>query len=109
MHKSRKHSVFECESINHLAKKVRQTTWTECSAFKAGSLILLNDSTSGDGAQEYGVLRDGHQIESITVSWMTIPELQELLHKLDQNSLEGVDTGPYAVKPHPIGSCIHCA
>jgi hypothetical protein len=43
----------------------------------AASLFLplfLNDSFSEDGAQEYAVVRDGRQIESLTVSWMARAE-----------------------------------
>lgn len=37
-------------------------------------LFFLNDSFSEDGAQEYAVVRNGRQIESITFSWCSRAE-----------------------------------
>jgi hypothetical protein len=108
LHKHRHHHINECASVDSMARTVQRATWTGCTGFKAGSLILLNDSTGPDGAQEYAVIRNGRQIESLTVSWMKLDELQTLLNHLDSGG-GSEDMGPLAVKPHPDGYCQWCA
>lgn len=108
LHKDRHHYIEECPSIEALARRVHWGNWCGCCAFKAGSLILLNDSTSGDGAQEYTVLRHGREIESLTVSWYELPKLIEDLERYDREG-SGGDYGARAFKPHPEGTCHLCA
>ena len=69
IHDKRVFMVNEVATVAELAENVTQHTWTLCTAFQLGDLFFLNDSFSEDGAQEYAVVRDGRQIESITFSW----------------------------------------
>lgn len=69
----------------------RHQTFALCTAFRCGDLVLVNDSISEDGAQEYAVLAprsklrqedgdDGYvQIDSWTVSWMNPQRIRHLL------------------------------
>jgi hypothetical protein len=107
-HKKRNHSLGVVTSFAELASKLTRQTWTPCSGFVCGSLTLLNDSTSADGAQEYAVIRAGRQIESLTCSWMSAEELQRALERLDTGKA-GVDMGHVEINAHPVGSCAHCA
>jgi hypothetical protein len=113
MHSKRRHRVKAYATAIELAHDLLNMTWTTCSGFSWGSLVLLNDATSEDGAQEYGVLRNGRQIESLTVSWMDdskvgVVQLETLLTKLDRDG-STVDLGPGAVREHEAGDCHACA
>ncbi len=108
LHRNRRHAITPVASLEELVAKLDGQTWTTCTAFSHGTLILLNDSTGPDGAQEYAVLRDGRQIETLTVSWMTRDELTESLLKLDATGGD-VDMGPCQPLAHPVGCCHACA
>ncbi len=75
MHKARKFGVSVETDPAILAEKISEEhTWTGCTAFRLGRYIFANDSTGGDGAQEYAVLLDDgsenlRQVESITFGW----------------------------------------
>ncbi len=71
-------------------------TWVGCNGvFVRGypDYLVVNDATSGDGAQEYGVIKGGfaalrhRQIESITFSWCTYERALEHI----QRTLTGED------------------
>ncbi len=108
LHRNRRHAITPVASLEELVEKLHGHTWTTCTAFSHSTLILLNDSTGPDGAQEYAVLRDGRQIETLTVSWMTRDELTESLLKLDATGGD-VDMGPCQPLAHPVGCCHACA
>jgi hypothetical protein len=74
IHNNRRFGVSEAASVEALVENFIQYTWTLCTAFSLENLLCLNESFSEDGAQEYAVVRDGRQIESITVSWMSRAE-----------------------------------
>ena len=78
MHKRRIHSVGPVDTARHFAEKLTGTTWCLCTGFYLEghpNYLWLNDSTSEDGAVEFGIIKrtpDGFmQIESVTYSWMT--------------------------------------
>ncbi len=76
MHAKRRWCVTDAETPEELARKLVDTTWTLCAAFRIAEYYFLNDSTSEDGAQEYAVLKqmpDGwfFQVGSITFGWCT--------------------------------------
>lgn len=67
-----------------LADQLCNHTSVGCQAFELDGYVYANDSTSGDGAQEYAVLRpisDGEfiQIESITFSWCSFTQAREYI------------------------------
>ena len=95
VHNKRIFCVKAVDSLNELVEKLTQHSWTLCTGFRHGNFLLLNDAFSEDGAQEYAVIAfiaewptegtgtiDGHQIESITVSWCTPALLREILVKV---------------------------
>jgi hypothetical protein len=92
MHSNWRFGVYEVASVGELVENFTQHTWTLCTAFSLENLLFLNDSLSEDGAQEYAVVRDGRQIESITVSWMSRAEAHNTLDWLLRGG--GEDYGP---------------
>lgn len=111
MYTKRPHSLTDLESAAKMARELKRTTWTACTGFRAGSLIALNDSTGPDNAQEYAIIRDGVQIESIAVSWMELEALTELLIRLDRGEGGVVMGRNVEIVPHVQrgGYCQHCA
>ena len=78
------HTLKEVSDLEELAELLTEHTWTLCTGFRlvaAGQeLLILNDSTSENGAQEYGVfLLDGRQVESVTFGWCTRERASQIL------------------------------
>lgn len=88
LHSKRIWSISSVESAEALATKLAQYTWTGCQAFQLEGYIFANDATSGDGAQEYAVLKpskrgdDLVQVESITFSWCTEVKALALIQRV---------------------------
>lgn len=105
--------VAQYDDVSEVADRLTSSTWTLCSGFQIGDVLLLNDSFSEDGGQEYAVIRalpDGtfKQIESVTVSWLDSPSLCEHI----EGFLSGQEYNPYLVQPritysreHRCGLC----
>lgn len=74
LHQHRRFGVITVQSAGELVENLTEHTWTLCTGFSLQGLLFLNDSFSEDGAQEYAVVRDGRQIESLTVSRMSRAE-----------------------------------
>ncbi len=104
-----KHRIFqiveEVTDIAYLSETLTQHTWTLCTAFRlvpaldAASLLFLNDSFSENSAQEYAVIRDNSQIESITFSWCSQREAYNHIASLVRGG--GVDCGPLEPRLEP--------
>lgn len=71
MHTRRNWAIADVTELDVLRKKLLEHSWTICTGFRMGNIVFLNDSTGECGAQEFGVFRDGAQVDSWTVSWMT--------------------------------------
>ena len=108
IHKLRNYNVKEYFDLDVLVKDLTERSWCLCCGFRWRSLTLLNDAFSEDGAQEFAVLRDGHEIESLTISWMKPDEVTEALTRLDAQGSD-FDGGQLVVRAHPPGSCRLCA
>jgi len=132
-HRNRVWTISAIDSLDELANKLYEHTWCCCNAFRYKDLLLLNDATSGDGAQEYAVVRlddaphiepplRGTQIESLTVSWYEseaklLLDLQRLERNEPLGSSEGLAaigvqpwTAPVEIRTHPASErCVHCA
>ena len=115
IHKHRTFQIAEdVTRIALLAENLTQHTWTLCTAFKlvtapdAEPLLFLNDSFSENGAQEYAVIRDGRQIESITFSWCSQGEAYNHIAYLVRGG--GIDCGPLEPRLEPADThlCILC-
>ena len=122
MHTKRTWSVCEVESAEELARLLTETTFGGCQGFSVQGYpqyVWVNDSTSPDRLQEYGVIKQNNpegkitQIESITVSWCSSNELLRFINR----TLAGEDdASDFAHEVHPIlqtpqehGRCQHCA
>jgi hypothetical protein len=108
-HKNRVWRVADVADLNDLVEKLTHHTWTACTGFRWEGLVLLNDSLSGDDAQEYAVVRDGRQVESLTVTWFdSDADLAATIESL-RCAGSGVDMGPGTYREHAPGSCASCA
>jgi hypothetical protein len=119
LHDKRVWCLSEVESAEDLARKLTETTWCCCTAFRLEDYAWLNDSTSPDGAQEYAVLKlngpdgDPQQVESITFGWCDYEKALAFI----QATLAGEDDGndwarpvsPALQSPQEHGRCGHCA
>ena len=92
LHKNRVFGVKTYDSLDALADALFQYTWVKCAGLRWGDWLLLNDSFSEDGAQEYAVVRESDmvQVESLTVSWMSKDELLKIMQ--DVTSGQGAHT-----------------
>lgn len=121
LHENRAHLVAVVTDAQVLAAKLTSQTWTLCTGFRLGSLLVLNDATSEDGAPEWACFRlqpqhcsPGYrgfaiQIESITFGWMTLATALDRIQRLQDGRL-CTPMGRYTLKlDHPAGPCAHCA
>lgn len=118
MHKNRRFAVSEVESIDDLVEKLANHSWCGCQGFRLKDTYWLNDSTSGDGAQEFAVfikitedINLYAEIESITVSWCSPERLRELIEKMLDTSHEKTIYGNYTLiiqTPQEHKSCYCC-
>lgn len=122
LHSSRVWCVAEVATPEELAANMTSTTWCCCAAFRiAGypNYVWVNDATSEDGAQEYGVCRIDpdtgsiRQVESITFSWTTYESALEMIRSTlaghdDTNDWFGPAT-PTLQTAEEHDRCRHCA
>jgi hypothetical protein len=111
IHHHRTFSVGVVDSLDELVEKLTTRTWTLCTCFAYQGLLLANDSFSEDGAQEYAVYKDGRQIESLTVSWMTRESLREVIEDLLTDASETLAFRPHhplLTEPAATHSCALC-
>ena len=122
MHTKRTWSVSEVESAEELARLLTETTFGCCQAFSVRdhpNYVWVNDSTSPDRLQEYGVVKrnnpDGKimQIESITTSWCNASEMLRFINRTlageDDNSYFAGEVTAILQTPQEHGRCQHCA
>ena len=111
IHKHRTFCITPVPDLLTLVDKLTAHTWTTCTGFAWQNLLLLNDSFSENGAQEYTVIRDGYEIESLTVSWMTQETLTHTLIDLATDPdprIYGTLTNPLET-PAQHRHCLACA
>lgn len=124
MHKKRRHVYVTRTVLDELAVELTEWTWCGCNAFRIEvdgvELTFLNDSTGGDGAQEYAVfvrLPEGPlaEVESFTCgSWIKAPRFVELTREVVANVKAGIHTvystwQPVLETPEQHISCGCCA
>jgi hypothetical protein len=112
IHHRRTYDVTAVASTKELAKKLATLTWCGCNGFRHGPLLILNDSFSADGAQEFAVWHEqrGVQVDSITASWM---DEQKLLRCIERLLREAADATPISDAQMPSTNhgktpCMHC-
>jgi hypothetical protein len=117
LHRQRHWTIAPAESASALADKLTQHTWCGCNGFRLGEYWFVNDATSPDGAQEYGVLKPAEagfvQIESLTFSWMTPEQAIDMIGRVLAGEFDGdaydVITAERLETPQQHGRCPHCA
>ena len=77
LHTQRKWNVLEV-SLERLILNLRDHSWTLCTGFLCNGVRWLNDSTSEDSIEEWGVVVDRQQVESVTF-WPSNSEGHEKL------------------------------
>jgi hypothetical protein len=111
IHTNRHYSVATVETPEELHRWLADHTMTLCTGFRLGETLWLNDSFSENGAQEYAVIRNGRQIESITVSWCTPDKLLDTIVRLSEEQ-DSEDFGPVSLHletPEEHRRCPLCA
>lgn len=111
IHHHRTFAVGVVDNLDELVDKLTDRTWTLCTGFASQGLLLANDSFSEDGAQEYAVYKEGRQIESLTVSWMTRERLLEVITGLLTGAYEALEftpVQPLRTEPASGHSCALC-
>lgn len=113
MHKTRCFMVVDIDGgAEELAEKLTQHTWTPCTGFRLRGYLFLNDSTSPDGAQEYGIVKGGKQIESITFGWCDKAKGLDYVRRILAGEFDGsafCDVTNTVQSPAEHGRCGHCA
>jgi hypothetical protein len=118
MHDSRTWCVGPIETAEELARKLTEMTWTLCTGFELQGYLFLNDSTSEDGAQEFGVVKrlpDGSylQVESITFGWLDEVRALASIRRSLQGEFDDKEFAhavtPRLQTPQEHGRCPLCA
>jgi hypothetical protein len=107
IHPNRRFNVMRVASVEELAEQITRCTWTLCTGFDLNGILWLNDSLREDSAQEYAVIHDGRQVESITFGWCSREQAEMYI----QDILAGktVEMGPVSPRiDHPDGTCHLC-
>jgi len=104
IHHARRYSLTVVSDPAALAQLLTKRTWCGCAAFQIGEYLLLNDSFSGDTAQEYAIVRvlDRRQIESITFGWCSTSRAHELLIQVLAGEF---DTENYGTVTNRVETC----
>jgi len=110
----RRFSVAPITSVEELADKLVNYTWCTCNGFDLGGMLFLNDSSSPDGAAEFGVVWHGRQIESITFGWCKLAQAEKLIRECVDGCYDGSHLNMHRVtntiqSPKEHGRCGACA
>lgn len=110
-HTGRTFRVIAVDSAADLAARLTSRVWAMCTAFALGDLVFANDAFGESEAQQYAVVRDGREIESITFSWITEADARGFIEEIVAGTLGG-DYGAVDLRTdHPVeaNSCPLCA
>jgi len=96
-----------------LAELLTERTWTLCTGFRhttqGQTILLLNDITGENGAQEYGVfLPDGRQIESVTFGWCDQHQAERILRGIVAGRRVSMGTHRLLIDDDPNHLCHLC-
>lgn len=87
-------------TTEEFSKFIKKGTQIPKQWFETEGLLLINNSLSEDGAQEYSVYKKDentqtfYAVETITVSWMSSEDIEECLIQLTETPLEELDIIP---------------
>lgn len=105
LHPDREFAVITIESLDKLALALAGFTWPLCSTFEHQGLLFFNDSTSADDAKEHAVVKNGQQVESITVDWCSEERAAKCIRRLLADKQEGLAFITPRIKPVEIHQC----
>lgn len=108
MHPQRRFGVTSIEHTEKLAMMLTGFTWTLCSGFEHRGFLFLNDSTRECDAQEYAVIQDGRQVESITFGWYSEAEALRDIRELMAGNFEDVGPVQPITEPAEGHTCLLC-
>ncbi len=107
---NRVYSIRTYDDAGELADNLTDYDWTLCTGFRFADLLLVNDATGADGAQEYAVIDATGQVESLTISWMKPERVLETLIALATEERVTYSAGARVNESHPQGRpCWNCA
>lgn len=115
LHKNRNWTILPVGTAEELAEKLTEHTWCGCNGFEYAGFLFLNDSTSGDGAQEYGIVQNGRQVETVTFGWMKQEKALDYIRKIVSGPAGslcepwGEDLTARIQSPEQHGRCYLCA
>jgi hypothetical protein len=109
IHARRLFQVTQVATAEELATKLTEMTWVLCQGFRLGELLFVNDSFSGDGAQEYAVFRGTEQVESVTFGWCKEARALELIRELQAGANEHLGRFDLRLVKSEGHACQHCA
>lgn len=75
----RVYALTVVSSKEELLERFSMSSWSLCTAFQLGDLVFANSSRAASGTQEFAVIYDDQQIESLPISRMTPHELSTSL------------------------------
>ncbi len=118
MHRNRRWSVSAAGSAEELARNLTEHTWCGCNSWELGGYWFLNDATSADGAQDYGIIKIAGprgkpvQVESITFSWCASDKALQHVRAAIAGQIDASefahDVDPVIETPEQHGSCHLC-
>ncbi len=87
------------EKLKDLSQMLTKRTFCPGEYFEVGELLLINISTSENGAQEYEVWKKFsntfYRFERLTVSWMDLDRLEYLLLVYNEDKFDFNKLGKY--------------
>ena len=108
LHPEREFAIISIESLDKLALILTGSTWTLCTGFEHQGLLFLNDSTREDDAQEYAVIKDGPQVDSITFGGCSEKQAAGCIRRLLAGRKEGLASVTPRIKPVELHQCPLC-
>jgi hypothetical protein len=106
IHTKRRFLIKKVSSVEELAEDLTRCTWTLCTGFELEGYLFLNDAFSEDSAQEYAVIKDGRQVESITFGWCSREQAE--VHIRAVLAGQQVDMGPVSPRLNHGKVCHLC-
>jgi hypothetical protein len=118
MHKNRRYCLGSYTQIDLLVEQLKEHSWTLCTAFRLGNIILANDSIHEDSLQEYAmleVLEERNQagdmlvrsFESLTVSWIDADKMYRYLVEYQHSIPQEFLSAPFSLGVDRLGEDHH--
>lgn len=122
LHADRIWVVNDVETAEKLAHDLTSMTWCCCQAFRLvqhSQYAWVNDSTSPDGIQEYGLVKVGlargtfRQLDTVTFGWLDEDKALDVVNAAVNGECDDSDWArnvrPVLQTPQEHETCCHCA